>query len=45
MVDFYDKNEQETPMSRALRDAKRAMIREGRYAQPKFWAPFIFIGQ
>jgi CHAT domain-containing protein len=29
----------------ALRQAQLKMIREGRYAQPYYWAPFILVGE
>jgi len=45
MVDFYTKNEQEMKIPGALRDAKIDLINKGRYAQPKYWASFILIGQ
>lgn len=43
MVDFYKQN-QEQPMSIALRTVKRNMINNGLYSHPKYWAPFIMIG-
>lgn len=45
MTDFYKNHEQDPVMPSALRKAKRALIEDGRYAQPKYWAPFILIGQ
>lgn len=44
MVDFYKRNEQDVSMPRALREAKLSLIEEGRYAAPRYWAPFVFIG-
>jgi len=44
MVDFYDRNEQDKSMAKALRDAKLSLIKNSRFAQPKYWAPFVFIG-
>jgi CHAT domain-containing protein len=47
MVDFY-KNLLEKPSSTSyaehLRKAKLKLIKEGKYAHPFFWSPFILIG-
>lgn len=45
MIDFYKKQTNEAGMPAALQEAKRAMINNVEYAHPKYWAPFIFIGQ
>lgn len=45
IVDFYKINQQEKVMPAALREAKINMISEGQYSHPKYWAPFVFIGQ
>jgi len=45
MLDFYKQTHNNTKMPQALRQAKLAMIDNGQYAHPKYWAPFIFIGQ
>lgn len=45
MVDFYAQLGHEKNMPTALRKAKLNMIRNGRYAHPQNWAPFIFIGK
>jgi CHAT domain-containing protein len=48
MVDFY-KNLLEKPSSTSyaehLRKAKLKLIKEGKYAHPFFWSPFILIGK
>ena len=47
MVDFYKNSLASKGMqsySEALRNAKLKMIKEGKYAHPLYWAPFILIG-
>ncbi|WP_205719985.1 CHAT domain-containing protein [Fodinibius halophilus] len=45
MVAFYEQHQDEQSISLALQQAKEKNIAEKRYAHPKYWAPFIFIGQ
>lgn len=45
MVDFYARNKDGKPMAKALQEAKLQMINRSEYAHPRYWAPFIFIGQ
>lgn len=45
MVDFYARNKDGKPMPTALQQAKQQMINHTEYAHPKYWAPFVFIGQ
>ena len=46
MTDFYsimlkDKNPN---FRKALQEAKIKMIKEGKYTDPYFWAPFVLVG-
>lgn len=47
MIDFYKtyftKNDNDM-FDTSLRDVKLKMIREGKYASPYYWAPFVLIG-
>jgi CHAT domain-containing protein len=45
MVQFYKNILNERPFSAALRNAKLAMIKQGRYAHPVEWSPFILNGR
>jgi CHAT domain-containing protein len=45
MLAFYKLNQQKNAISTALREAKINMINEGQYSHPKYWAPFVLIGQ
>jgi len=48
MVDFYSnflKKKKVKKYSKHLRKAKLEMIKEGKYAHPFYWSPFILIGQ
>lgn len=45
MVDFYEQNQEGKPLPGALQQAKINMIHKSQYAHPKYWAPFIFMGQ
>jgi CHAT domain-containing protein len=48
MVDFYKnslKSKEQLSYSEAFRNAKLKMIKEGKYAHPFFWSPFILIGK
>jgi CHAT domain-containing protein len=47
MVDFYKNSlssKGQLSYSEPLRNAKLKMIREGKYAHPLYWSPFILIG-
>jgi tetratricopeptide (TPR) repeat protein len=49
MVRFYDRwrsADPKTPFAKvtALRDARRALARDARFAHPYYWAPFVLIG-
>lgn len=44
MVSFYQGLDQRNDKAEALQRAKLAMISQGRYAHPFYWAPFILIG-
>jgi len=45
MRDFYTLHNGGTIMPVALQQAKQNMIQRAEYAHPKYWAPFVFIGQ
>jgi CHAT domain-containing protein len=48
MVEFYKNllsKESKTDYARHLRNAKLRLIKEGTYAHPFFWSPFILIGK
>jgi CHAT domain-containing protein len=44
MRNFYRRIES-TGAPRALAQSQRAMIHDGRYANPRYWAPFVFFGR
>ncbi|MEL7833156.1 CHAT domain-containing protein [Fodinibius sp. Rm-B-1B1-1] len=46
MIDFYQLHHKEGhTMNEALQQAKQQMIENVEYAHPKYWAPFILIGE
>ena len=48
MLGFYRdmlKNKQKAEYAVSLREAKLKMIKEGKYAHPFYWSPFILIGR
>jgi CHAT domain-containing protein/Tfp pilus assembly protein PilF len=47
MVYFYSifLNSNQRDFTKALNSAKRKLIKEGKYAHPFFWSPFILIGK
>lgn len=45
MVGFYRHLDQDPDKAESLRRSKLEMIRQGRYAHPYYWAPFILIGE
>ncbi|PAU94715.1 hypothetical protein CK503_04370 [Aliifodinibius salipaludis] len=45
MHNFYAQHHDGAIMPVALQKAKQKMIDQAEYAHPKFWAPFVFIGQ
>jgi CHAT domain-containing protein/Tfp pilus assembly protein PilF len=45
MLSFYQELDRLQDKSRALRNAKLAMISRQTYAHPSYWAPFILIGE
>ncbi|HEX7183893.1 MAG TPA: CHAT domain-containing tetratricopeptide repeat protein [Thermoanaerobaculia bacterium] len=45
MVDFYRHLDRDPDKAESLRRSKLEMIRQGRYAHPYYWAPFILIGE
>lgn len=45
MRSFYAQHHDGATMAVALQKAKQMMIDQAEYAHPKFWAPFVFIGQ
>lgn len=45
MVGFYRHLDREADKAEALRRSKLEMIRQGRYAHPYYWAPFVLIGE
>ncbi|MCK5029584.1 MAG: CHAT domain-containing protein, partial [Bacteroidales bacterium] len=49
MIDFYkhvlDNENNGTEFSESLRQAKLNMIKNGKYAHPFYWSPFILIGK
>ncbi len=50
MVDFYtnflnEKSSKSKNYSKHLQKAKLKLIKEGKYAHPFFWSPFILIGR
>ncbi|WP_138431063.1 CHAT domain-containing protein [Fodinibius saliphilus] len=45
MIKFYEQYQNEESISLALQRGKKEIITKRRYAHPKYWAPFIFIGQ
>ncbi len=50
MVDFYtnflnEKSKKSQEYSKHLRKAKLKLIKQGKYAHPFFWSPFILIGK
>ncbi len=45
MTTFYEQHLENSSISSSMQTAKETIITEKRYAHPKYWAPFIFIGQ
>jgi len=45
MRNFYGQHDNGIPMPMALQKAKQKMIDQAEYAHPKYWAPFVIIGQ
>lgn len=47
MIDFYDAllHSKEENFSKALYEAKLKMIKEGTFASPYYWSPFVLIGK
>jgi len=47
MVDFYKNifNKEKSGFAQPLSKAKRKLIKDGKYAHPFFWSPFILIGK
>ncbi|MDZ7659079.1 CHAT domain-containing protein [Fodinibius sp.] len=45
MRNFYARHHDGVAMPKALQKAKQMMINQAEYAHPKYWAPFVFIGQ
>ncbi|MGM0546648.1 MAG: CHAT domain-containing protein [Bacteroidota bacterium] len=45
MVGFYEQRQQQKRSAEALRQAKLQMINHSQYSHPRYWAPFVFIGQ
>src|SRR5262249_4311309 len=44
MIGFYRHLDQDAGKAESLRQAKLEMIRQGRFAHPFYWAPFVLIG-
>jgi CHAT domain-containing protein len=44
MIDFYSRLKAKPNKSQALRETKRAMLKNGRFSHPHFWASFVLIG-
>jgi len=44
MPRFYRELGPQTSKARALQQAKRAIVAQGKWANPYFWAPFILVG-
>lgn len=45
MVDFYDKILTGTPKAQALREAKLSILKNDKFKNPYYWAPFVLIGE
>jgi CHAT domain-containing protein len=45
IINFYNQIKEGKSMPAALQKSKLKLISDGTYAHPKYWAPFIFIGQ
>jgi len=45
MVDFYDKILSGTPKTQALREAKLSILKNDKFKNPYYWAPFVLIGE
>jgi len=44
MTDFYRLVDSGIPYAKALSETKRKFIKEGKYSNPFYWAPFVFYG-
>ena len=44
MIAFYRRMVSGETLQKSLSNTKRTMIQSRRYAHPKYWAPFILIG-
>lgn len=45
MIAFYEQLQAGESKASALKSAKHSLIRSGSYAHPRYWAPFVFIGE
>lgn len=45
MVDFYDHILKGEDKTKALREAKLALINDPEFSQPYYWAPFVLVGK
>lgn len=44
MISFYDNLQEESGTAGALQSAKKTLVQNPAYAHPRYWSPFIFIG-
>lgn len=44
MISFYQNLQEESGTARALQAAKKTLIQNPAYAHPRYWSPFIYIG-